>query len=77
LLFGVAAWDAVTLAAVAAVLGAAAMAASFAPARRAASVNPVQELFEANDGMGQCRSDAGRTSSASTSAYASRRISSS
>jgi ABC-type antimicrobial peptide transport system permease subunit len=44
LLFGVAAWDAVTLAAVAAVLGAAAMAASFAPAHRAASVNPVQAL---------------------------------
>ena len=44
ILFGVAAWDAVTLAAVAAVLGAAAMAASFAPARRAASVDPVQAL---------------------------------
>ncbi|HEY2468032.1 MAG TPA: ABC transporter permease [Terracidiphilus sp.] len=44
MLFGVAAWDAVTLAAVAAVLGAAAMAASFAPARRAASVDPVQAL---------------------------------
>ena len=44
LLFGVAAWDAVTLAAVAAVLATAAMAASFAPARRAASVNPVQAL---------------------------------
>jgi predicted permease len=44
MLFGVAAWDAATLAAVAAVLGAAAMAASFAPARRAASVDPVQAL---------------------------------
>ena len=44
MLFGVAAWDAVTLAAVASVLGAAAMAASFVPARRAASVDPVQAL---------------------------------
>lgn len=44
MLFGVAAWDAATLAAVAAVLGAAAMAASFVPARRAASVDPVQAL---------------------------------
>jgi predicted permease len=44
MLFGVAAWDAITLAAVAAVLGAAAMAASFVPARRAASVDPVQAL---------------------------------
>jgi predicted permease len=44
MLFGVAAWDAVTLASVAAVLGAAAMAASFVPARRAASVDPVQAL---------------------------------
>ena len=44
MLFGVAAWDAVTLATVAAVLGVAAMAASFVPARRAASVNPVQAL---------------------------------
>jgi ABC-type antimicrobial peptide transport system permease subunit len=44
MLFGVAAWDAVTLVAVAAVLGAAAMAASFVPARRAASVDPVQAL---------------------------------
>jgi ABC-type antimicrobial peptide transport system permease subunit len=44
MLFGVAAWDALTLAAVAAVLGAAAMAASFVPARRAASVDPVQAL---------------------------------
>jgi predicted permease len=44
MLFGVVAWDAVTLAAVAAVLGAAAMAASFVPARRAASVDPVEAL---------------------------------
>jgi macrolide transport system ATP-binding/permease protein len=44
MLFGVAAWDAATLAAVAAVLGAAALAASFVPARRAASVDPVQAL---------------------------------
>jgi predicted permease len=44
MLFGVAAWDTVTLVAVAAVLGAAAMAASFVPARRAASVDPVQAL---------------------------------
>jgi predicted permease len=44
MLFGVAAWDAATLAAVAAVLGAAAMAASFVPARRAASVDPVEAL---------------------------------
>jgi predicted permease len=44
MLFGVAAWDAVTLAAVAGVLIAAAMAASFVPARRAASVDPVEAL---------------------------------
>jgi predicted permease len=44
MLFGVAAWDAATLAAVAALLGAAAMAASFLPARRAASVDPVEAL---------------------------------
>lgn len=44
LLFGVTAWDAPTLAAVAVVLGAAAMAASFLPARRAAGVNPVEAL---------------------------------
>jgi macrolide transport system ATP-binding/permease protein len=44
MLFDVAAWDKVTLVAVAAVLGAAAMAASFVPARRAASVDPVQAL---------------------------------
>ena len=44
MLFGVAAWDTLTLVAVAAVLGVAAMAASFVPARRAASVDPVQAL---------------------------------
>jgi predicted permease len=44
LLFGVTAWDAETLAVAAVVLGAAAMAASFLPARRAAGVNPVEAL---------------------------------
>jgi len=44
LLFGVKAWDAVTLCCVAAVLGLASMAASFLPARRAASVNPTDAL---------------------------------
>ncbi|HEY2467474.1 MAG TPA: ABC transporter permease [Terracidiphilus sp.] len=44
LLFGVAAWDAPTLAGVALVLGGAAMIASFLPARRAASVNPTEAL---------------------------------
>ena len=44
LLFGVQAWDAETLAAVAMVLGASAMVASFIPARRAASVNPTEAL---------------------------------
>lgn len=44
LLFGVAAWDVSTLAAVALVLAAAALAASFLPARRAASVNPTEAL---------------------------------
>lgn len=44
LLFGVAAWDAPTLAGVAVVLGLAAMAASFLPARRAARVNPTEAL---------------------------------
>jgi macrolide transport system ATP-binding/permease protein len=44
LLFGVAAWDAPTLAGVALVLGLASMAASFLPARRAASVNPSEAL---------------------------------
>jgi macrolide transport system ATP-binding/permease protein len=44
LLFGVEAWDAATLIGVALLLGLAAMAASFLPARRAASVNPVEAL---------------------------------
>jgi macrolide transport system ATP-binding/permease protein len=44
LLFGVHAWDAPTLAGVAVVLGSAAMAASFLPAHRAASVNPTEAL---------------------------------
>jgi macrolide transport system ATP-binding/permease protein len=44
LLFGTAAWDVSTLAAVAVVLGASAMLASYLPARRAASVNPVDAL---------------------------------
>jgi macrolide transport system ATP-binding/permease protein len=44
LLFGVAVWDAPTLAAVALVLAAAALAASFLPAQRAASVNPTDAL---------------------------------
>lgn len=44
LLFGVAAWDVPTLAAVAVLLGAAALMASYIPARRAASVNPVEAL---------------------------------
>ncbi len=43
-LFGVAAWDASTLAGVATVLGLAALLASFLPARRAASVNPCDAL---------------------------------
>jgi len=43
-LFGVQAWDATTLGGVAVVLGLAAMAASFLPAHRAASVNPVEAL---------------------------------
>jgi predicted permease len=43
-LFGVAAWDVPTLAAVAAVLGFASVVASFLPARRAASVNPCDAL---------------------------------
>jgi macrolide transport system ATP-binding/permease protein len=43
-LFAVSSWDAQTLIAVAAVLGSAAVAASFVPARRAASVNPVEAL---------------------------------
>jgi macrolide transport system ATP-binding/permease protein len=44
LLFATPAWDAATLAAVAAVLGAAAMLASYIPANRAAYVNPVEAL---------------------------------
>ncbi|MGA2536131.1 MAG: ABC transporter permease [Terracidiphilus sp.] len=44
LLFGVEAWDAVTLMSVALVLGVSAMAASYFPARRAASVNPTEAL---------------------------------
>jgi macrolide transport system ATP-binding/permease protein len=44
LLFGVQAWDAMTLACVAALLALAALAAAFIPARRAASVNPVEAL---------------------------------
>jgi predicted permease len=44
LLFGVQSWDLPTLTAVAAVLGSAALLASYIPARRAASVNPVEAL---------------------------------
>jgi macrolide transport system ATP-binding/permease protein len=44
LLFGVQAWDAVTLVCVSVLLGLASLAASFLPARRAASVNPVEAL---------------------------------
>ncbi len=44
LLFGVQAWDAATLAAVALLLGTVSLAASFLPARRAASVNPTDAL---------------------------------
>jgi macrolide transport system ATP-binding/permease protein len=44
LLFGVESWDVPTLAGVAVLLGIAAMAASYIPARRAASVNPVEAL---------------------------------
>ena len=44
LLFGVQAWDAPTLGFVAVLLGLAAMVAAFVPARRAASVNPVEAL---------------------------------
>ncbi|MGB7137729.1 MAG: ABC transporter permease [Acidobacteriaceae bacterium] len=44
LLFGVAAWDVPTLAAVSAVLGSFALLASFLPARRAARVNPMEAL---------------------------------
>jgi ABC-type antimicrobial peptide transport system permease subunit len=44
LLFSVSSWDGQTLVSVAGVLAIAAAAASFAPARRAASVNPVDAL---------------------------------
>lgn len=44
LLFGVRAWDPIILGGVAVLLGLASMAASFLPARRAASVNPVEAL---------------------------------
>ena len=44
LLFGIRSWDVPTLIAVAAVLGVSALVASFIPARRAASVNPVEAL---------------------------------
>jgi macrolide transport system ATP-binding/permease protein len=44
LLFGIRSWDVPTLMAVAAVLSVAALTASFIPARRAASVNPVDAL---------------------------------
>lgn len=44
LLFGVSMWDAPTLLAVAAVLGVSALVASYVPARRAASVSPVEAL---------------------------------
>jgi predicted permease len=44
LLFGVTPWDPSTLVGVAAVLGASALAASYLPARRAASLNPVEAL---------------------------------
>ena len=44
LLFGVSTWDVQTMAAVAVTLGVAAVGASFVPARRAASVNPVEAL---------------------------------
>jgi len=43
-LFGIRSWDMPTLAAVATVLGASALLASYFPARRAASVNPVEAL---------------------------------
>ena len=44
LLFGVRSWDVPTLVAVALLLGLSALLASFIPARRAASVNPVEAL---------------------------------
>ena len=44
LLFGIGAWDVPTLIAVATVLAVAALVASYLPARRAASVNPIDAL---------------------------------
>jgi ABC-type antimicrobial peptide transport system permease subunit len=44
LLFGIHTWDLPTLASVALLLGASALLASYFPARRAASVNPVEAL---------------------------------
>jgi len=44
LLFGVSSWDAPTFVGVTVLLAIAALVASFAPARRAASVNPVEAL---------------------------------
>ncbi len=44
ILFGVRSWDVPTLAAVTAVLALSALVASYIPARRAASVNPVEAL---------------------------------
>jgi ABC-type antimicrobial peptide transport system permease subunit len=44
LLFGVTPWDVPTLTAIGALLGAAALLASFIPARKAASVNPIETL---------------------------------
>jgi len=44
LLFGVPSWDASTLATVAATLAISALLASYIPARRAASLNPVETL---------------------------------
>jgi ABC-type antimicrobial peptide transport system permease subunit len=44
LLFATEAWDGFTLVSVAVVLGSAALAASYLPARRAASVNPLEAL---------------------------------
>ncbi|HKU28094.1 MAG TPA: FtsX-like permease family protein, partial [Candidatus Sulfotelmatobacter sp.] len=44
LLFGVQSWDAATLAAVSLILAVSAMAASYVPARKAASVDPIEAL---------------------------------
>ena len=44
LLFGVAAWDVSTLVAVSVLLAMSALLASYLPARRAASINPVDAL---------------------------------